>query len=172
SLLRARASGLLGGLGRRRARPGPGIHDALPGEDPALLDDEGLRRDVALDPAATGEVRLALDEDVALEAAGDAHVLRTDVGLHLRLLREHDVAVGVDLSLDLPVDPQVPGRHDVALQTSALADDGDPPVLAHLRVLSLRGGLLPRSTRVLPLRVFSPPDHRASPACSCSVIAW
>src|SRR5206468_4396861 len=83
-LLRGRAGGLLGGL-LRRARRGSGIHDALPVEDPALLDDEGLRRDVAVDPAAPCQVCLPLDQDVSLEAAGNAHVLRTDVGLDLRL---------------------------------------------------------------------------------------
>src|SRR5262249_60609643 len=83
SLLRGRASGLLGGLLRRRARPGSGIHDALPVEDAALLDDERLRRDVAVDPPPAREVRLPLHGDVALETAGDAHVLRADVGLDL-----------------------------------------------------------------------------------------
>src|SRR5207244_6785447 len=103
---------------RRRA-----VHDALAMEDAALLHHEGLRRDVPLDAAAAGEVRLALRDQVALEPAGNAHVLGPDVGLDLALRGQRYVAVCVDLPLHLSVDPQGACRDDGTLELRALTDD-------------------------------------------------
>ena len=149
-------------------------------EDAAFLDDEGLRRDVAVDAAAAGEVRLALHDEVALELAGHAHVLRADVGLDLALRRQGHVAVGVDLALDLTVDAQVAGRDDVALEARAGADDRDlTVVLSHVASLALvlvrprsrvsLGGAV-RGDRVRVV-VVTPEDHRASTGSASAVIA-
>src|SRR5919197_6050488 len=142
------------GLGGR----GRAVHDALPVEHPALLDDEGLRGDVAVDATAPGEMRLPLDLDRSLEAAGDADVLRADVRLDLALRGQRDVALGVDLTLHLTVDPEVPRRDDVALQSSALADDRDLSAVRHDR---LRSGTGPAARP----HVVAPPDHASTAAC-------
>src|SRR4029450_10220876 len=121
---------LRGALRRRRlTRRSRTIHDALPMEDATLLDDEGLGGDIAIDPSAPGQMGLALDHDVALEPSGDAHVLGADVGLDLTLLRQRHLAVGVDLSFDLPIDAQRSRGHHVALQSRADADDRDLTVV-------------------------------------------
>src|SRR6185369_5862528 len=104
------------------------------------------------------------------EAARHAHVLGADVRFDLALRRQGDVAIGVDLALDLAVDPQTAGRHDVALQPCARADDRDLTVVRHLLVLSL-----PRGRRhVLAARrlgLVLAPDHRAAAARSSVCIA-
>src|SRR5207247_1602080 len=146
--------GLSGGGARRGAR----VHDALPMEDAALLDHEGLGGDVPVDTTAASEVRLPLDEDVALETAGDADVLSADVGLDLALWRQADVAVGVDLTLHLAVDPERARGDEVALQASACTDDRDLTVVRHVRVLSLLRSLR-GWCRMRRLGVFSAPDH-------------
>ena len=122
-----------------------------------------------VDAAAAREVRLALHDDVALEAPGHAHVLRADVGLDLGLRGQGDVAVGVDLPLDLAVDPEAPGRHDVALEPRAGSDDRDLSVLRHVRILSVSG---PRGDRHVAAsassrrQINAPPPARSSPiAC-------
>src|SRR5918995_2527293 len=146
----------LRGLGRRALRRGRGgllrlgrllIHDRLPLEDPALLDDEGLRGDVAVHAPAPGELGPSLDEDRALEPAGDHDVLRADVRLDLALRGQQDVALGVDLPPHLPVDPQRPGGHDRALELGSLPHDGDLSALlichpSHLRPSRIRPGRL------------------------------
>src|SRR5918994_1688996 len=168
------------------------IHDRLPLEDAALLDDEGLRGDVAVHPPAPRELGPPLDEDRALEPAGHHDVLRADVRLDLALRGEQDVALGVDLPPHLPVDPQRPGGHDRALELGSLPHDGDLSALlichpSHLRPSRIRPG------RLVPLgrtsvarrrgqiargryRVVPSPDHvadtaRSAPGCSACRIA-
>src|SRR4029453_1421705 len=147
--------GLLG-LGRRSLRRCRGgllrrgrllIHDRLPLEDAAILDDQRLRRDVAVPPPAPCELGPPLDEDRALEPAGHHDVLRADVRLDLALRREQDVALGVDLPLHLSVDPQRPRGHGRAFELGSLSHDGDLSALpichpSHLRPSRIRPGRL------------------------------
>ena len=117
-----------------------------------------------------------------LKRAGHGDVLRADVGLDLALRRERDVAVGVDLALDLPVDPQAPGRDDVALEARARTDDRDlTVVLSHLASLGRRARPPVSVSRPAPsaaigsassssrLKIIGPPPprrRRPSPAGS------
>src|SRR5512132_804027 len=181
--------GLLG-LGRRALRRCRGglllrrllIHDRLPLEDGALLDDEGLRGDVAVHAPAPRELGPPLDQDRALEPAGHHDVLRADVRLDLALRREQDVALGVDLPLHLPVDPQRPGGHDRALELGSLPHDRDLSALlichpSHLRPPRIRPGRLVPLVRTSVARrhgeigrgrcrVVPSPDHVADTARS------
>src|SRR5512132_2253407 len=182
--------GLLG-LGRRPLRRRRGgllrrgrllIHDRLPLEDAAILDDQGLRRDVAVHAPPPRELGPPLDEDRALEPAGHHDVLRADVRLDLALRREQDVALGVDLPLHLPVDPQRPGGHDRALELGSLPHDRDLSALlichpSHLRPPRIRPGRLVPLVRTSVARrhgeigrgrcrVVPSPDHVADTARS------
>src|SRR5207244_5417192 len=110
--------------------------------------------------AAAGEVRLALRDQVALEPAGNAHVLGPDVGLDLALRGQRDVAVCVDLPLHLSVDPQGACRDDGTLELRALTDDGDLSILIrHGSLLSSLGDGERWHRRRLAFLTL--PDHRA-----------
>src|SRR5215204_416126 len=158
------------------------IHDRLPLEDASLLDDEGLRGDVAVHAPAPRELGPPRDDDRALEPAGHHDVLRPDVRLDLALRREQDVALRVDLPPHLPVDPQRPRGHDRALELGSLPHDGDLSALlichpSHLRPARIGLGRLVSLHRTSVAlrrreiargrcRVVPSPDHVADTARS------
>ena len=124
--------------------------------------------------------RLALHGDVALEPAGHGDVLRADVGLDLALRREDDVAVGVDLALHLPVDPQATRRRRRSLELRTVADDRDLTVSAIcLSSLLCERASDPRPVGAAPLLELGLvglvllEDHRASTAWTgAAMSAW
>src|SRR5438093_747161 len=148
------------------------IHDALPLEDAALLDDQRLRRDVALHPSAPVELGTALHLDASLEPSGHRDVLRLDVRVHLALRREHHIALGADLALHLAVHAEGPRRDDGTLELGSGADDRHLSTLfrhpfrhpSHPLARLTDRNVLVSELDILPLRllaVFSPPDHVA-----------
>src|SRR5512133_3188189 len=170
--------GNLGGLRLARRLGGLLVHDALALEDRALLDHEGLARDVAVHTSAACDLGATLHHDVALEPAGHRAVLRADVRLDLALRAERAVAVRGDLTLDLPVDPTRPGRDHRGLVLGRLTDHRHlvavrHPLSPHPVVMPCLAPVL-RPVLVMCLRVLAPPDHVAvtasrGPASACRI---
>src|SRR5512132_906808 len=107
------------------------VHVRLTEELRSLLHDQDLGPDLAVQPAARGQLGLGPCGDVALECSPHYHVLRLDVRLDMTARREDHVAACGDLPLGLAVDANRFGRYQRSLQLSPTTHDG------HLRTEGL-----------------------------------
>jgi len=99
---------------------------ALAIEDPAGLDDQALRVNLARGDTLVVNFHAALGIDHTVEAAGDHYVVAFDLALHACLIPQNQCLRRDQQALNFALDPKGPGAFECALKTHGFVEKTRP----------------------------------------------